>query len=614
MKNKTKSFAAALAVLLTLCLVFMMPVGAEGIIEIIDYDSLKTAVDSADPGDTLTLTRDIIVSGDEAINVRKSLILDLNGHTISSSVTPRLFWINARDVNFTILGNGGGMTLIGDSTYGLVDIRDDNSVDISGVTLTLNGGTYTGNTDDGSLFRTRDFIEKITIDDVVINTANWSMEVYTKAFFMNDSIINLDTAQHSATTVVGDGHATSVGFFDNVTINLASSDRPCIEISGMTASLTDCTFSVTGPVYTPPSGTAPCAALTVSGNAQVTLNSGSYISIDEGVPGVSIYTSGGSVTVNEGVTISSPGASVKVFNHAGYTTDSEYIAAGYDKSAVTINGGSINGQLDIDDDGPGENTVTITGGTFSEEPSSDYVDVEDGCYVYENDGEYIVTNDAPELPTATISTNVNETLTFSAEFADAGTEQQAAYYKDWLVDFVLTINKDVSGENECYISGQNPIGTDWTEHELVYNTDDEFSIMTKVLGEGLARTVNYSVVKSLNGYSCGVFFPDEFLRNNTDLEVKIALVMKDGSSSEPAQEIVTQIFESPYNVLTFKDRDTVYHTAVLKEGDPISVPANPTRTGYNFVGWSGLPTTMPSSDLTVTADWDAKSYSPRTET
>ena len=44
-------------------------------------------------------------------------------------------------------------------------------------------------------------------------------------------------------------------------------------------------------------------------------------------------------------------------------------------------------------------------------------------------------------------------------------------------------------------------------------------------------------------------------------------------------------------------------------GAAVTAPANPTRTGYSFAGWSpSIPGTMPSANTTVTAQWTVNAY------
>ena len=118
-KQKTLNrLAAVAAVLLTLCLVFMMPVGAA--------TTLPAAVDGV-----ITLTEDVQLVETWTIEEGQTFVLNLNRKTITSSVTA--------------IKNSGTLTINGPGT-----------IDVSGATaeatrvvmncgdLTLNGGTYKG--------------------------------------------------------------------------------------------------------------------------------------------------------------------------------------------------------------------------------------------------------------------------------------------------------------------------------------------------------------------------------------------------------------------------------------------------------------------------------------
>lgn len=88
------------------------------------------------------------------------------------------------------------------------------------------------------------------------------------------------------------------------------------------------------------------------------------------------------------------------------------------------------------------------------------------------------------------------------------------------------------------------------------------------------------------------------------------LTVPEGGPSE-----YTVVTEAEYNqiladhqyTVTFMIDGTVYKTEKLKAGQTISAD-NPTREGYTFSGWSGLPATMPAQDITVTGSYKINNY------
>lgn len=69
-------------------------------------------------------------------------------------------------------------------------------------------------------------------------------------------------------------------------------------------------------------------------------------------------------------------------------------------------------------------------------------------------------------------------------------------------------------------------------------------------------------------------------------------------------EFVWEIFAQNFTI-TFDTRGGSTISAITGIfGSTVSAPANPTKTGFTFNGWSpALPTTMPNANLTVTASW-----------
>ena len=153
MKTKTQARtapAAALrrvavvaAVLLTLCLVFMMPAAAEGT-TVTDANAFKSAFSQ---GGVITLGSDIIVEFQAGyqtegtnrllVNPGKPVVLNLNGNTLTLNKPDAEYAISVRD-NLTINGVGN---VIFNCPLGIqlfISCGDNTG-------LTINGGTFTMN-------------------------------------------------------------------------------------------------------------------------------------------------------------------------------------------------------------------------------------------------------------------------------------------------------------------------------------------------------------------------------------------------------------------------------------------------------------------------------------
>ena len=139
---------------------------------------------------------------------------------------------------------------------------------------------------------------------------------------------------------------------------------------------------------------------------------------------------------------------------------------------------------------------------------------------------------AVELPTATVTEldinaikekeNGTEVL-FALNFkADEVTTEQFTHYKTWYADFELTVNKDVTFDNDAatsdgYLSGsyvefQNGIWLDVPFEPVTVEATKSFRIMdyaAKNLHPGLKITYNEVCVFE-KGFDCGVYFTQKF--------------------------------------------------------------------------------------------------------
>ncbi|MBE6037388.1 MAG: S-layer homology domain-containing protein [Clostridiales bacterium] len=156
------------------------------------------------------------------------------------------------------------------------------------------------------------------------------------------------------------------------------------------------------------------------------------------------------------------------------------------------------------------------------------------------------------LPTATVTDLDEASLTYALKFvADEATAAQKAVYGSWIADYVLTVNKDVTfglGEDaDGYLSGQYG-EYEWIEVPAegdVAVTAGEPVLIMEALTAGIegAQDLTYNdVLTFVQEFNCGVFFTEEFLAENRDLEVTLELKLynpEDASESYTIGEAYT---------------------------------------------------------------------------
>ena len=146
----------------------------------------------------------------------------------------------------------------------------------------------------------------------------------------------------------------------------------------------------------------------------------------------------------------------------------------------------------------------------------------------------------PALPTAAVSEISNEELTFAMNFrVNSVTEEQLAYYGGWYADFELTVNKEVSfnndGSADGWLAGQYD---EWSENwvtvpfgnyaPVTLEAGETVKIMAfaaDMMGEPGLKYTFREVYEGVKDFDCGVYFDDEFLLANPDLVVTLELKM-----------------------------------------------------------------------------------------
>lgn len=323
-----------------------------------EYTTLPDAITAADENATVTLLKDVTVT--KPIEVTKSMTLDLNGHVLTAATASNrseskdeknsAIWVTAKNVNLTINGMtaGSGMKM-GDThktewktkVWGFVDLREGSA----GSTVTINGGSYTGSTCASDSYHYTALFTVGSESKLVLNNVSAETdERVVKASGCGEVIVSGGTYNITGINAfLGAAFETKTASFTDM--KLTAKYGGCVQV-GSNATLENCEIKVTD--IRTGDGTYLNCAVAVQYGGTATVKSGTYTAPYAAY----VYNSGGTINIENGTFTG--------VVRADATTDTTAV--------INIKNGSFNGEIQKGG-GPGSETISITGGTFSSDPS-----------------------------------------------------------------------------------------------------------------------------------------------------------------------------------------------------------------------------------------------------
>ena len=323
-----------------------------------EYRTLADAITAADENATVTLLKDVTVTN--PIEVTKSMTLDLNGHVLTAATASdrseskdernSAIWVTAENVNLTINGMtaGSGMKM-GDThdtdwktkVWGFVDLREDSA----GSTVTINGGSYTGSTCASDNYHYTALFTVGSESKLILNNVSAETdERVVKASSCGEVVVSGGTYNITGIDAfLGAAFETKTASFTDM--KLTAKYGGCVQV-GSNATLENCEIKVTD--IRTGDGTYLNCAVAVQNDGTATVKSGTYTAPYAAY----VYNSGGTINIENGTFTG--------VVRADATTDTTAV--------INIKNGSFNGEIQKGG-GPGSETISITGGTFSSDPS-----------------------------------------------------------------------------------------------------------------------------------------------------------------------------------------------------------------------------------------------------
>lgn len=270
------------------------------------YEALEAAINAEGTYKNITLTSDITFGEDEnatTINIptNQKVILNLNGNTLTNNIQgARAFEITGNNVNFMVNAEGSNVTFDND-TYGFIRLKEG----VSGAIVTINGGTFNGKSNTGTLIRfTTGGNNLVTLNNVTYTDSD---EFNTGENANNATVVYApnDGIGAGNKLVVNGGEFSAIkGFivpFDSEYYNAKISAYLPFELKSVKDGATGTHKVENCKVFVTENGTigrAPSCCIAASWESIVTVNN-CYLKAQDPSRALHVYSSGGNITAKE---------------------------------------------------------------------------------------------------------------------------------------------------------------------------------------------------------------------------------------------------------------------------------------------------------------------------
>ena len=366
---KKSVLAIALAVLMTVSLLTVGAMAEDDVVATVtdstgvttDYQSLQVAFDSAQDGSVIKIVKDFSTADQVWISNDRNLTLDLNGYTVTSTITQQFINLKNEDAKLTVIDGSN-------SKSGRIVAEGNIAFFVYGGTLDIQSGTIESQcywSSNGTLFGDFCILLYGSTDSNATDYTNFTLGSEARIVFIDET---------SDGTPIGDGYAVVVDQYNNnyaaygVNVDIyGSTEHSILYVQGNVKKTGE-----NAPQFILHDGAYIDGGIYAAGYAKWLIDGATVI----GSTGMEIRA--GELIVNDGSIITGTGTPTEVQpNGNGSTTDGAGLAIAQHTTKlplnIVINGGEINGFTAFYQSNPQNNdqesidkvNITISGGDFT---------------------------------------------------------------------------------------------------------------------------------------------------------------------------------------------------------------------------------------------------------